>query len=516
MALPDADVQFSPAWWMQVMAKRLLNRERMLRFATLDAYRSGCPPLLNATESQRKGFYAFTRVARSNVARVIVRGPAERMAMRSIRTAAPSDNNGDAVAWRYVTSAGLDVAQTDVHSDMLTFSEGYVRVGVGPDGNPVALRRDPRFCITAQHPLDPTRTIAAFELLWDEIAGRDYAYLWLPGEQWVASRQRTSRPAAVIVPGTAAGMRPWSMGGYYPRLSFSVDAFTMRPTRPEVDDEDFVDDGGPYCETFDAQVVPFVRFENRDGVGEFEEHLDLLDRINHTIMIRVITAAVQAWKQRALQQTGGSSGGADQPDRLPTKNPDTGEPINWDEVFMPGPDALWKLPPGVTIWESAEVQLQGILSAAQDDLKLLSAVTSTPFSQFSPDAVNQSAEGAQAAKEGQTFKVEDRDRIAARRWAQVVSLMFMFGPEDNRYVGEGEQRIDRADAGAIVVDWMPAERLSLAEKAQADSLNKSLSTDMAAAKIWGLNPDEVAINRAQRAADALLAPAPIAAGGSAA
>jgi hypothetical protein len=105
--------------------------------------------------------------------------------------------------------------------------------------------------------------------------------------------------------------------------------------------------------------------------------------------------------------------------------------------------------------------------------------------------------------------VEDRDKIAGRSHARVLSLMFKFGPEADRYDAQAN---DRADAGRIVFDWKPAERYSLAEKAQADSQNKTLSTDMSAAKIWQLTPDEVAINRAQRAGDLLLKPAPPAPG----
>jgi hypothetical protein len=200
---------------------------------------------------------------------------------------------------------------------------------------------------------------------------------------------------------------------------------------------------------------------------------------------------VQAYKQRALQQAG------EGPDRLPDKNPDTGETIDWDKVFEPGPDTVWKLPPGVSIWESGEVRLQPIISAIQEDVKHFSSITSTPFSLFSPDGVNQSAEGAQLTREGLVFKIEDRDKIAAKSWAQVLSLMFQFSGDDQR-----------ADPGHIVIDWKPAERYSLAEKAGADAQNKSLSLDMAAAKIWGLTPDEVNINRAQRAAEALLNPQP--------
>lgn len=432
-----------------------------------------------------------------------MRAPAERMAIRSIRTAVVADDRGDQVAMRYFTDSGLDIAQTDVSSDFLTFSEGYVRVGIDPQmGKPLALRRDPKFMVTAQDPLNPNRTMAAFELLHDEWTMTDWAYLWLPGEQWVAYRQRTTRPPGYTVPGLTQQDRRWAGLSWWPRLSFDVTSFTMRPDVSEVEPQNR--DDGPYSEKFaDSGLMPVVRFDNRDGVGEFEEHLDLLDRINHTIMSRVIIAAIQAFKQRALEQNG-SQGGSNTVDRLPPKNPDTGQDIDWDQMFVPGPDALWKLPPGVTVKELGQVDLQPILAAVQDDVKHLSAVTSTPFSMFSPDGVNQSAEGAQLTREGLVFKVEDRDRIAASRWAKVISLLFQMAPPADRYDADGN---DRADASRIVLDWLPAERYSLAEKASADSQNTSLSADMAAAKIWGLTPDEVAINKAQRASDMFAAAA---------
>jgi hypothetical protein len=173
-------------------------------------------------------------------------------------------------------------------------------------------------------------------------------------------------------------------------------------------------------------------------------------------------------------------------------------------LLQPGPDALWKLPPGVKIWESTEVQMTPILAAVEADVKHLSSITDTPLPLLSDDT-NSSAEAAQLRREGLVFKVEDRESIAGRRWAQVMSLLFLFAPDADRYSGEGDARVDRADPGQIVIVWKPAERFSLAERSTADAANKSLSSDMAAEKIWGLTPDEVAINRAQRASDALLA-----------
>lgn len=506
MALDKAALQQrgTPEWWITTLARQMLDRERLRRFGILDAYRSGCPPLVTATESQQRAYRAFNKVSRSNFARPVVRAPAERMSVRAIRTAAAGDDEGDSVAWRYWTGCGLDIAETDVNSDVLTFAEAYVRVGVTPDGQPLAQRRDPRYTITAENPLNPMETVAALELIWDEHAGVDYAILSLPGEEWVASRERTGRPTHFPIPGLSVAEQRRCGMRWFPRLSFDADSFTMRPNVDDVPKDER--DGGLYSQTFDQQVVSVVKFANRDGVGEFEEHLDLLDCVTFLTMLLMVTAGVQAYKQRSLEQTA-----TDGVDRLPDTNPATGERIDWEDIFQPGPDALWKLPPGVKLNESGQVDLQGLLSAIQDKIKHLSAVTATPFSLFSPDGVNQSAEGAQLNREGLTFKVEDRNKITARGWSRVLSLLFLFAPESDRFDSTGN---DRADQGQILIDHKPAERYSLAEKAQADSQNKSLSADMAAQKIWGLTRDEIAINKAQRNSDALMAATALPAAGS--
>lgn len=496
----------TPEYWMHYLAARLLDRNRTVRLATLDAYRCGCPPLPQLSASDRRGFYRFHRLSRTNMARKVVRSAGDRMRVRGIRTAAATDSFGDAVAWRYWTDSALDITSTDVHSDMLTFSEAYVRVSITDTGRPIALRRDPRFCIALPDPLNPLKTLVSFELLWDELTQTNYAYLWMlgkdadgqpVGQQWVASTQRSAAPRNVVIPGISSPDAR-RFGWWWPHLTFNPGQFDMRPHLDDIPPAER--DGGPYCQTL-PPVVPVVRFDNRDGVGEFEDHLDVLDRILQTVLIRVISAAVQAYKQRALTQEA-STNNMPTKDRLPEKNPDTGERIPWDDLYQPGPDALWKLPPGVKIWESSEVDLKPMLSAAQDDIKTLSAVTDTPLPLLSDD-VNQSAEGAQFRREGLVFRIEDREAIAGRKWADVIALMFLFAPDGDRYApgGRGKARIDRADAGQIVIDWTPAERFSLAERAEAGAKNKTLSVDMAAEKFYGLTPDEVRINRKQRKDD---------------
>jgi hypothetical protein len=83
---------------------------------------------------------------------------------------------------------------------------------------------------------------------------------------------------------------------------------------------------------------------NRNGVGEFEPHLDVLDRINHMILQRMVIATMQAFRQRAIK--------GDTED-MPDKDPETGEEIDYDDIFAADPGALWRLPKVRDMWESA-------------------------------------------------------------------------------------------------------------------------------------------------------------------
>lgn len=464
MPITDVDTPGTAGWWMQTLWRQLQAKHRRLN--RLDDYRRGRPPLVLGSEVVQSAFHRFQRIAHTNFADMIIAAPVERMSVRSIRTAAAGDDNGDQLAWAMWAGNNLDVDATDVHRNFLTFGEAYVSIGVDDDNPtmPVIVGEDPRQVITAQDPVNPRKTLAAFKLFHDQQAGMDFAYLWLPGQMIVASRKRAARPTAFR-----------ELDGPPPPIpvTFSPAAFDIDET---------------LSETYAVQEVPVVRFGNRDGVGEFELHLDLLDRINHMLLQRVVIATLQAFRQRAIQldPTAGEDG------KLPEVD-DQGNKIDYDDLFKADPGALWTLPLGAKIWESGVVDLTPILASVKDDAMHLAAVTRTPFPMFTPDAANQSAEGAQLTREGLVFKVEDRDNIAGRGWAKVISIGFQF-------VGDTE----RGDVGKIVVDWNPAERYSLAERASADSLSLSLPAAQKWQRIWGMSPDEIQIALAQRSSDALL------------
>jgi hypothetical protein len=233
-------------------------------------------------------------------------------------------------------------------------------------------------------------------------------------------------------------------------------------------------------------MVPVVKFGNRDGVGEFELHTDLLDRIAHVTLQQMVIATLQAFKQRAMKTSAeaGEDGG------LPDED-EHGNPIDYDQIFEADPGALWRLPIGAEIWESGQVDLTGILSASKDWVLHLAACTQTPFPMFSPDSANQSANGASLYREGLTFKVEDRCRIAGAGHAQLLAIAFKL---------KGD--LERGNAADIIVDWAPADRYSILEMAQADA-QSSLPLAQKAARIYGMSPAEVKITLAQASQQAL-------------
>jgi hypothetical protein len=482
----DVTVPRSPGWWMQRLYRKLNAEQKRLKL--LEDYYTGRPPLPWGSENQKARFYRFQQTSRSNFAALIVQAPCERCGVRSISTAVDQSENGDQTAWNLFTANDLDIHFGDVSRFAFKFGAGYMAVGMpDPDedsGQAVITTEDPRQVTVAFDPMRTRKVIAAFKLFHDDQAQLDVAILWLPGEKWVATRERkvaqssTARSGGILAP---PELTP---------VSFSPTAFDLRPMTDDgaetADEEATEQPGDDYAsESYDVQDVPVVPFLAREGVGRFELHTDLLDRINHMILQRIVIATMQAFRQRAIE--------IQNADDLPEKD-DDGNVIDYDDLFSADPGALWKIPAGAKIWESGQVDLTGILSAVKDDVLHLAAVTKTPMSMFTPDAATQTAEGASMQREGLTFEVEEYLRGANRSLARVMSLAFKF-------MGDEE----RADLSRISIDWLPAERYSLAEQGSAAAQAAgSLTWEQIQRKIWQQSPAEIAQARIQRTDDLLL------------
>lgn len=446
----DTQTQGSPGWWLKRLSRALADkRERLDR---LDAYERGDPPLPEGAEGCREAYRTFQRKARSNYAKLVVAATSDRMKVTGFRTGAEGDENGDREANRIWAANSMPIESTDVHRTMLTLGESYVIVG-GPDDEsnlPVITGEDPRQVITAHDPRLARRVRAGLKMFRDDESEQDMAYLYLPGQVWVARRQRGRSPSG--------------------QVRFSPQSWDW--------DEDLSAEL-PY------PVVPVVRFRNEGGVGEFEEHTDHLDRINHMLLQRLVIATMQAFRQRAIKGD------------LPTHDK-KGREIDYDELFKADPGALWHLPEGVELWESEQADLTSNLTSVRHDVQDLAAVTRTPMHYLDPGGENQSAEGAQLAREGLVFKAEDRIERAKASWAQVASLAFRFADQPKR-----------ADLLTLETLMAPAERYSLAERYDAGvkAVTAAVPWRTRMTHVLQFTPDQVAEMEPERLDDMLLQPA---------
>lgn len=474
----DAKTPGSPGWWMNRLATELQREQR--RFRVLNDYAAGRPPLAWGSEDVTKGFYRFQRMSRTNFASVVENAPCERISLRSVSSSVDDDVDGDKVLWRLITANDLEISIKQAAHLAKRFGRSYLATA-SPlvDGGPAVITvEDPRQMITAPDPVRPLVQRAAFKAYYDPEAQLDVVILWLPGRKWVATRQHK---------GPTYSRRPEVLGVPEPTLvRFIASSFTMAPLLAAGDTPE---PGTWYSEEYEDPEIPVDLIENQGGVGEFEQHTDLLDRIHHMILQRLVIATHQAFRQRGIKQSE-----AENVEQLAEKD-EAGHPINYNDVFESGPDALWILPPGADIWESGQADLNGILQGAKDDILQLSSVSRTPMSMFTPDAVSQSAEGAQLTREGLVFKVEDFTLVAGRAVARALARA-------SRYTGDK----DRGDAADIAIEWRPADRPSLAEMGSAASqVGETLTWEQTQAIIWGRSPAEIARAKAQRADDLVIA-----------
>ena len=394
------------------------GRPRLDWLNTLWAYFEGDPPLLQLDRERAEDLREFIRMGRANYAHVTVAAMLDRITLLGVRTDGDSDANGDDTFRRILSLSGPWLR------DALTFTfalgEGLVMIGEGDEPNvPVVTAEDPRLCAYTTHPLDPTRVTSALKTYIDEDDVKT-AHLF--------TGDRGNERVAVAT----LGSNGWEW-----------DEKRSGPLKVQ------------------GIGLPLVPLVNPFGLGEFEPHLDVLDRINNGIADRLWTAKIQAFRQRALVSTDADA------EPIPEFD-EQGQKIDKSDLFRAAPDAMWDLPPGRAIWESSPVDLQGVLAAVRDDVKEFAAVSQTPLFMFTPDAASGSAEGASSMKENLELKCKDRiDRFtpAVRRIARHL------------FAYSGETVPTEVD-----VLWAPVERFSLSQRmtagAQAKNAGVPLETNL--------------------------------------
>jgi hypothetical protein len=257
---------------------------------------------------------------------------------------------------------------------------------------PVITAEDPRETITAHDPATGV-TRAALKLFRDEWDAADLAHLYIrQNDGTVLHYPLIKRGRTTMTRGVFRFSRGWELN----------------------------------AEIATLPRMPIIRFPNRGGRGEYERHLDTLDRINDQIMSKVVIAKVQAFRQMAIENL---------PDTVEQVNPRpasrVGE-VDYSDAFEATPGSLWRLPEGAKIWESTPTDLGPLRLSIKDDLENLAAVTQTALPAITPDAASGSAEGAALMREEHVGAVEACRDYAEGGWAEVMAAAFAFMGDEER------------------------------------------------------------------------------------
>lgn len=445
----------SPEWWLERLTHRLDHARPKISW--LRRYLEGDAPLPDGAEGCREAYKAFQKKARSNYAELVTEAVAERMVVSGFRVG--DSNEDDDLARSIWKRNRLGMWSTDVHRDMIGLRAGFVCAQRDPfdDSKAEITYERPEQVMTDHDPSRPDRVRAALKVYRDDVEGFDAAYVhWIEdGQGWV---ERFVRKIPINKDGIPQPML--TVTGQWEPLRDDGERIGPQPTG--------------------LKTVPIIPFVNRGARGEFETHIDLLDRINFVTLQRLVITAMQAFRQRATK------GELDETD-------ENGNRIDYGAIFKPGPGALWHLPEGVDLWESQITDIRGILDAAKEDVRELAAVTRTPAPMLIPDNANQTAEGAASAKEGLFFKVGDRIERAAPSWGVAMGLSMQI-----------EQGLP--EPPEVDVQFKPPEHQSLSER--MDALSKA-STELPwrtkMTRIMGFDGDEVDRMATERAEDLLTA-----------
>lgn len=460
---PDDDgIEVSPDWLLVSLLKKIVAEKP--RFERIRKYVEGKPPIPdtpNSVKDEWMEFERFREKSRTNFASLVIAACLDKTSIQSFRTAAQGDEDGDTEAEKLMEANDFAVKHDKANFDMFTYGMGYMLA------DPFTKKAQDYRPWQAHVVRDTFGTpLVGVNIHHNPLERRDYAFLWV--REMDSSGLASGKVACHIA---VRDRENKSYGGKQFDREVPLGSATSR--------------GWHWWKTEETNLerIPLIDFPNRDEIGEFELHTDVLDRINHMILQRVVIATMQAFRQRAIK------GG------LP-KNDENGKEIDYDKRFPISPGSLWLLGPDAEMWESQTASTQDLLAGTKDDIRDLSSVTRTPMTYFSSDGANDSAAGATLQDSSYTNKIKDRKTRNSGRWRMFMSLMF----EVN-----GDQL--RARMEDIEVLWSETETTTLAERFAAASsaigIGISLQTVMREVLQW--NPKKIKAAEIERVAATLTA-----------
>lgn len=446
----------SPEQWLEVLTQRLDARRPYIDL--MRRYTEGNAPLPEMGKNLRASWEAFQRKSTANWGGFAVDARSDRIVYSGVTVGGAVDTDEAKAAARIVRDNRLEVAFSEAITNCLATGYGYMIVGTGDAGQAVVTSEAPEFVIVAQDPIQSWRARAGLKVWRDADDGKDHASVWVDGVKHPYSRP--SMMNGITVMRASAG--GWKPDGDPESFTGSIPVFELENER-----------GRSSLESLSWYT---------GGLSIIDHHAYLIDRINHGVLLRMVTMAMQAFRQRALRMKSDSGG-------LPETDA-AGNVIDYAAMFAPAPGAMWEFPEEVEgVWESQPTEITGLLAAVKDDLRSFGALTGAMMPGVASDSENQSAEGARSGKEGMAAKASKFLRRArpVLNGAMVAALRV-----------EGFEAAD-----TVEVRFEPTDRVTLAEKMDAASKAKAAGMAIKTVQrdILGWSPDQIARDENDRAAE---------------
>lgn len=352
-----------PLWWVGRLWDELARRRRYAE--TMRQYASGDHPLPMVPEKARQAFQRLLRQARSNYVGLVADATAERLQVDGFRVG--DAEMGDQEAWRIWQANAMDADSDLLIAETVKASRGFALVAPNPEDarTPFITAEDMTQAVVAYEPGSRRERRAGLKTFVDDWTGDVWATLFVDGQLF---KYRAPEQKAGMV-----GAPKW----------------VPREVR-----------GEPWPANNPLDVVPLVEVQNRPDLlgeahSEIEDVLDIQDRINKTLIDRLMAQEFAAFRQRLLIGY-----------EVPTD--DNGQPI---EPFKAAVDRLWIVEDeNVKVHEFDATDLKPYLAAVEADVQHMAARTRTPAQYLLGELSNVNGETLKATESGLVSKIRQRQR----------------------------------------------------------------------------------------------------------
>jgi SPP1 Gp6-like portal protein len=377
----------SPDWWLKRLVQRLMGRQT--RYTVLENYAVGKHPVPDGDKRFVTALYDLQKKAKTNYIELVISAVTARQKVKCFTFSA--DEAADEDAQRIWAYNNMDLQSSVLFNMGAVFGDFYLLVTppdpTDPNAEPVICVEDPKQCITENDPRYPNKVSAGLKLWEDSIDGKAYAALYLPD-------------AIYLYSAPANPQTWWDTPGLTKRntTGLSYGGFTLESVQPNP-----------------LGKVPLIHGEWQPSFGtmsraEAESVFDIQDRINHTILMRLVVAKNQAFNQRWVTGVDKNKVGKD------------GRP-----QFKGAADAVWMIPDkDASIGQFEAADITGILAAIRDDVGDLAAVSKTPASYLMNRMVNVSGDTLDQDQSALVGKTKDRNESCGFALVEAMKMAFLF------------------------------------------------------------------------------------------